>query len=212
MNTMTERKQMDPNKIKEALEAIEKGDAAAALEILKGIIAGAAGAPEAPPEPAATETTSQTPEQKPEEMAAAATLASYRTQLAASNTELARLRSEVDRINAERAAVEAVERADLVARLVKCGAETPVTAWADPTTRKPVPRLCSESIESLRARVPAVEAAAMVRLPERPADTAVMLTAHEQGVADTIKDPAAKARFIAARIAIAEKRIQKGTN
>ena len=58
----------------------------------------------------------------------------------------------------DRATLEEVERKKLVAKLVAVSAETPATAWEDAAAQVPCKRLAGEPLESLRARVTALEA------------------------------------------------------
>lgn len=148
---------MTPEQKAAALEAIEKGDAAAALELLKEVLAGApaeggealAGTPATPTE---------------EQQAAAAALTALSAAFGAKNpgelvTKVTALKSEVDSLAANRAALELSERRGLIAELVQLGAETPVTAWTGkPEDRNPCKRLSAEPIEDMRARVEALKA------------------------------------------------------
>jgi len=145
---------MDPKIIKDALDALEAGDSGKALEILKSLIASAAGAPvEAAPaaEPDPTEESADPP-------AAPAGAALRRTP--AADAETIKLRAEVARLAADLDARDLAERQTLVGRLVVLGAELPATAWdGDPEKRVPCERLSREPIETLRARVEALAAA-----------------------------------------------------
>ncbi len=58
----------------------------------------------------------------------------------------------------DRAALDAVERDKLYSRLIAAGGDTPGTAWEDADKRIPCKRLAEEPLESLRARVIALEA------------------------------------------------------
>jgi hypothetical protein len=96
---------------------------------------------------------------------------------------------------AERTALESGERRKLVGELVKLGAETPATAWADDEAKAPVKRLADEPITELRARVAKLSAAkggARVRTTEArpPATAPTELTAEQLKIcADTGCDP-----------------------
>lgn len=145
---------MNPDDVKAALDALEAGDSAKALELLKAMIASAASGGAAPSSDAGTEATSDTAEVEDpaEEMAAlrhqVATLTKTLT------AENAKLRSEVQALTSARDGAELIERRSLVAELVKCGAETPATAWdGKPEDRKPATHLSAMPIEKLRTRV-----------------------------------------------------------
>jgi ClpP class serine protease len=118
---------------------------------------------------------------------------------AADQAELATLR-------AERDARVAAERRTLVTALVEIGAETPATAWSDGA---PTARLAAEPLDDLRTRVAALRAAkpASSHTPP-PAGTGQgeeQLTDFERRDAAKIKDPDARARFVASRIARKQK-------
>jgi phage I-like protein len=142
---------MSPETTKSALDVVESGDGAAALEILKALLAEAvsgeapADAPEeAPPDPAVAEMTAVTGAETPQQ--ALSMIKEWK--LAAEKA-------------AESAALSALsERKSLVGKLVTLGAETPVTAFVGAEGAKQIaPRLLSEPIDSLRARVTALSAA-----------------------------------------------------
>jgi hypothetical protein len=150
---------MNPEQLKKALDAIEAGDSAAALEILKAMIASAASDGAAPVE---TEAAAETPAEPPlpaeeQEASIAASREFMRILGAKSPGEAsAALRSIVTRVaalDADRAALDLSERQGLVAQLVTAGAETPATAWADADKRTPKKRLMDEPIAELRDRV-----------------------------------------------------------
>ncbi len=148
---------MDPELLKKATDAIEAGDGAAALEILKSLLVSAATgeAPATPPDPAAASATD-------EQVAAASALLALtgRESLAEAVAEIRR-RNDVavasETRSRELAAAEATlstrERRALVVQLITLGAETPATAWADDSASAPCKRLESEPLEELRARV-----------------------------------------------------------
>lgn len=156
---------MTPEQKAAALEAIEKGDATAALELLKEVLAGApaggeegalSGTPAAPTE---------------EQQASLAAMSAISTALGASNpgeavTRLTSLIGRVEAIESNARTVELSERRGLIADLVELGAETPATAWTgDAKDRNPVKRLADEPIAELRTRVTALKA-------QRPAPAA----------------------------------------
>jgi len=125
------RRMLSPDLTQAALAAIADQDGAAALKLLNDIVAAAASGDEAaePAEPADEAPAEPT---APEANAAEPAPEDEKPE-------------------------EKAQRNALVARLVACGAETPVTAWR---TRGTVPcdRLISEPLTELRARVEAVEA------------------------------------------------------
>jgi hypothetical protein len=151
---------MNPEAIKTALDAIEAGDEAAALAILKEMIAASASGDEPAPT-AEGEALAETPEPAPEEEGAA--LAALTKRFAAQQKQIAVLLAKVQSTDAANAAVELTERRALVADLVKSGAEFPAHAWqkddkGEPTTT-PSKRLLDEPIAELRSRVAAHKAA-----------------------------------------------------
>ncbi len=148
---------MDPSLIKKALDAIEAGDMKAALEILKGLIASAAGAPaeDVPADPAAEPLAAGDPANAdpatpdPAEQMAASALGALAmqgvlTRLTGRDTPSAAIevvegwrRDSVNlagqraQLAAQRAALESSERDALGVRLVKCG-RSPAEVWAVP--------------------------------------------------------------------------------
>jgi hypothetical protein len=151
---------MDPKLIKDALDAIEAGDTAKAMEILKGLVASAAGAP--PGDPAADPNV-EAEVAPPAEVAAAAarlmkltnkTTLSEAVEEAESYQEshLALL-ADRKKIAEREKALETTERRNLVATLIKLAVEIPATAWSDQEGTVPCKRLQDEPIAELRARV-----------------------------------------------------------
>lgn len=190
---------MDPKLITEALDALETGDAAKALEILKALIASAAGG-EAPKEEPKEEPTAEAPDAAPLAAALRAVLGVAGD--AATIAEVKRLRSEVDAIRLERDAADLTERVALVGDLVKLNAEIPSTAWADADARVPSDELRAMPLAKLRARVEAFRASrgsgpALIQPAATGGDG---LTDDERKRADAIKDPAARERFVATRL------------
>jgi ClpP class serine protease len=118
-------------------------------------------------------------------------------------------RAELATLRAERDARASADRRALVTDLVALGAETPATAWKDGA---PVARLASEHLDDLRGRVAALRA---VKSPAAaagvtpPASGASLgeddLQDFERADAAKIKDPTARARFIAGRLAKKQK-------
>lgn len=185
---------MDPEMIKKALDAIKNGDADAALALLEGMVASAAGAGEEAPaeeapaemadepeeEPvAAAEGEDEEDEEAPAAMAAASRLMrmSGKSSIGAAVEEAETWRAshltlsaEKAKLAKEREALEAGERKQLVASLVKLGVEIPATAWEDSTKSvlKPCKRLASEPIAELRSRVAKLSAAKGGKVQDAP--------------------------------------------
>jgi hypothetical protein len=186
---------MDPDLISKALDAIEAGDSAGAISILKSLIASAAGASpsEAPPpgdpvtesaEPASTDP-SAPPDPKKNPAAYSAFM-----QLSKANDGLVTLAARVAELEAERAAEDLVVRRDLIADLVKLSAETPATAWqGDAAKLVPCKRLSAEPIAEMRARVAALKAARPKSIAiEPPLTSAPDITALSKAELKACKD------------------------
>jgi phage I-like protein len=166
--------QMNSKLLKDALDAIESGDSNKALEILKGLIASAAGAEpdDVPADPALEGETVAAVE------AAAVRLlrTTAKTSLSAALSELETFRNshlelEGDRakLAADQAKLDAREYRTLTGELVKLGNEIPATAWEDEAGTVPVERLRKEPLASLRSRVEKLRAArGAPRTPEPP--------------------------------------------
>jgi hypothetical protein len=190
---------MDPEKIKAAIEAIKNGDGDAALAVLEAMIVGEPAEPEPAPEPL-VETPDPEPA-KPEDQMVASALMRLTATTSASEAiaEATRRLARDDAREAENATAELSARRDLVAELVKCGAEFPSTAWeGDAKDRNPVKRLADEPIGDLRARValhrknPRTSAAAppVTRAAEGEIETPlgpVMLSARERAMCAELK-------------------------
>jgi hypothetical protein len=168
---------MDPSLIKQALDAIEKGDAKTALEILKGLIASAAGAePEPDPsegdgsqgdgadgQPAPQAMAAEPPpppDGKAEEKAAIMAATSRLVRLTGTDT----IAAAVDEVEAWRQShIEVTHRKGNAKKLIQLGAETPHTSGlADGKLAK---RLLDEPLSEQNARVAALLAAKGGRLP-----------------------------------------------
>lgn len=155
---------MDPELIKAALEALESGDQAKALEVLKSLIAAAAGggaAPEVPP-PDALNTDTPSPDSEEDEPVVPASVnalaASIRTELMA---EIQKLSASLKGLTDVRDSEDLEARRGLIGELIALNVETPALAWqGDAAKRIPVARLsaASEPLESMRARVIALKA------------------------------------------------------
>lgn len=119
-------------------------------------------------------------------------------------------RAELIALRKDRDARETAERRSLVTELVALGAERPVTAWKDGA---PVPRLAAEPLADLRVRVAALRADRVATPATSPAvkpPTAAgagedALEDFERRDAAKIKDPEARARFVASRLARKQK-------
>lgn len=117
-------------------------------------------------------------------------------------------RAELEKLRAEQTAREGAERRSLVTELVALGAETPATAW---NKDAPVARLAAEPLADLRSRV------AVLRSVPRPTSAGHTappaggslgedaLEDFERKDAAKIKDPEARARFVASRLARKQK-------
>lgn len=176
---------LDPKMVSKAIDALASGDADAALEILKGMIAAAAGgeapaeepAPEAPAEELAAEPAE---EEKPEEIAAASArlmrltgastfvdaIASVET-FRASHLEL---ETERQKLAQERATLEAAERRKGCVELVTLAGRAPATVWADDKATAPKKYLAAMPIADFREYVAdAIKASGRTPAPVPPA-------------------------------------------
>lgn len=157
---------MDPAKVKAALDALINGDTEACASILKDMIAVAAGGGEETPPAAdagaALGDAADEPKPGDEQKAALAALTAL-TGKASAGEAVAFLSKAIDRlakVEAREAALELSSRRELVADLVKLGAETPATAWEGKAEdRNPCKRLSAEPIDDLRERVEALSKA-----------------------------------------------------
>ncbi len=204
---------MDPKLIAEALDALTAGDAEKCAEILKAVIASAAGAPAdagaGDGSGASTEATAEPPDPDPEkddaEAMARALSNMLKVQSAAEVVAAVKaLSADVAALKLSREADEHNERVQLVGELVKLGAELPATAWADADKRVPVDVLRTMPMPALRARVEAFRQAPRALAATPPAQGATGIAAlsdEDRARAEQIKDPAARERFIVARLA-----------
>jgi len=209
--------QMDPDVVKEALEALIAGDADACAEILKKLIAGEDATADAD---SGGEALKEAPDadkeekEKEKEKDVAALSVALRSALKVDNSrevlaEVKRMRSEIDALQLSRSAEERNDRIALVGELVVLGAELPATAWSDSEKLIPSPGLAAMSLSDLKNRVELFRAAPRaqaVRPPARGAGGVAALSDLERARADEIENPAAKARFVAARLARAKGR------
>ncbi len=181
---------MNPDDVKAALDAIEAGDTAKGLEILKSMIAAAAGG--GAPASSGTEATSDTAEVPPDEKAQEE-MAALRKQVEALTKgqaeEITALRATVHRLEGERSEKDLTERRTLTAELVKCGAETPATAWeGKPEDQKPAAHLLSMPLPALRDRVKALSAGApRVVEPPKSGAAEIKLSKAEQAYCEKHK-------------------------
>lgn len=110
-------------------------------------------------------------------------------------------RAELAQLRADRDARETAERRALVSDLVALGAETPATVAEDHVSASPLPKLRAR-VAALRATRPVASA------PLQPPASAAgedALSDFERRDAAKIKDPDARARFVAARLARKQK-------
>jgi hypothetical protein len=199
---------MDPKLIQEALDALISGDDAKCAELLKSLVASAAGA-----EPSEAPSSDDAAPPNPEADAAAATVSQLcKLTGKASAGEVVALVTELlsaaRKAKADQDLIDATSRVELVGELVKLGVEWPATAWqGDPKDKTPVARLASEPLADLRARVATLRALVPARIEATaPKGTVAMLSAADQAEADKIKDPAQKERFIQLRLSRAARR------
>lgn len=199
---------MDPKLIQGALDALIEGNAEAAMELLKQMIAAAAGAEGEAAEPlAAEDAAADPPDPKPEkdEVAMATALsAALRVDKRDVLAEVKRMRTELDALVLSRAADERNERLDLVGQLVKLGAELPATAWANADKRVPDPMYAAMPIAALRARVAAFAAAprpAPIAPPRGVDGDVAALSDSDRARAAKMTDTNVRERFVAARLA-----------
>jgi hypothetical protein len=123
--------------------------------------------------------------------------------------------AELQRLRADRDARETVERRALVTELVAIGAETPASAW-DQEINGPAAHLAAGSMDlpALRAHVEAMRAARPASsLPPAVTPPPIgvglgeeALEDYERRDAEKIKDPDARARFVASRLARKKKK------
>lgn len=205
---------------KKALEILTALLVAAASE--------ATGEPPPPADAGATQANAETPPPKPgeEQPAEMAALSRGVCALFVGKTPGAVLESirvlklAADKVETDRAALEVSERLDLVTELVTLGVEFPATAWKDVdktgNEREPVARLAAEPIADLRARVGVVRASKGIKTgtaapgakppasegatPPGPELTEKDLDSAELSTANSIKDPAKRAKFVELRL------------
>lgn len=202
---------MKPENVMAALEALIAGDAEKCAELLKGIIAEAAGAaapepppeepkPEAPkPEEAAADPAAEEEDKKEEMVAASALLRlsgkpSFLEALAEAEvwrTSHIELEAGRQKLAADRAVLEASERRRGCADLVVKAGRSPATVWADDKCSAPKSYLASMPLDEFRAYVSDAVKAAPKVAPKAPVKTAaVELSARELAMCVEMKiDP-----------------------
>jgi hypothetical protein len=200
---------MKPEQVKALVEALKNGDADAALAIAEQMLvdaaSGGAAAEGGTPEALAEGADPKPP--TPEEEAGKAAMAELKKLTGKGSAGevvqyLSTIVKDVEQIKANAAKLELSERRALVGDLVKLGAEVPATAWAGkPEDLTPAKRLADEPIESLRERVALLRKAGPARAKDSPPETSTAeLSKEEQATADSIKDLAARARYVALRL------------
>lgn len=185
---------MDPTIAKKILDAIAADDPKAALEVLKEIatslIGGASDAADAPPEPTAS--TADPPQPDPNEPPA--------TQSREGDERLAALERELADLKARNAELDGEARRELIAELVRIGAETPATAWQrdakGAVTATPCARLAAEPLKELRERVAVLSKALPRRIVPPVSDRSEAIPLPPRVAAAVAKmDPEQRAKF-----------------
>lgn len=166
---------LTPEQAQAVLDALQSGDASAALAIVEEMLLTAIAAvpgealstdaapePDEDPEAMAAESAAAVdaadPEEDPEAMRALSALCDL-VGAASPDEAIRKLSANRDADARKAAEAEAISRRALVADLIKLGAETPATAWADDERRTVCKRLSAESIDDMRGRVKALRAA-----------------------------------------------------
>lgn len=185
---------MDPKQVAAALDALIAGDSDKCADLLKGIIAQAAGAPAEPAPPAdppaemeaAAAPPAADPEAPPAEddeeeekatvaasarlvrLSGKATAAEAVEEIEAWRASHLALQAELKKLAAERADLESAERRRLCGDLVRLGAEFPSTVWADGNAVALKPRWSNMPIAELRTHVAEQRAARGGKAPSAP--------------------------------------------
>jgi hypothetical protein len=164
---------INKEEIQAAITALKEDDGEAALALLESMIASMAEGAADDEEPAGDEASDdstgddagETEEEFSEETAdeeedrVVAKALMRLTGAPSATAAVEQYRKDQKRLEAldrDRSAYELRERRELIGELVKLGVETPALAWeGDASKRKPVKRLASEPLESLRVRVAA---------------------------------------------------------
>jgi len=181
---------MDPKLVAEALDALVAGDAEKCAELLKGLIAAAAGgepAPEAPEAPAVEEMAAPpvpaegAPEEEKKVAASAILRLSGKASIVEAIAEVeawrashVELEGERQKLAKEREVLEAAERRKGCVDLVKLGGLAPAVVWADEQCSAPRAFLSTMPIADFRAFVASATAASSgkPRPARAPADAA----------------------------------------
>jgi hypothetical protein len=183
---------MNPELAKKMLDVIAGQDEKAALALLIELAASMAAGGETPAEPAAESALAETPEVPPPAPGEEEKLAKLSKSVEGMAATIATLSATVKAYETAEATREGDERRELVAGLVKCGSETPASAWSgNPEDRKPAEPWASMPIAALRERVARLSKGAPVR-PAVPAVT--VLSAADEARAAKMT-PEQKARF-----------------
>lgn len=204
---------MNPELAKKMLDVISSQDEKAALALLVELAASMASGGEPPAgDPAAeSEALAETPEPPAEdrpEDEQAAKLTRLEKFMADTTETLSKLISRLIERQEQAASKEELdERRGLVASLVKCGSETPATAWSGkPEDRKPAEPWASMPIAALRERVAKLSKGVLPKGSRPPEgsdnepDALAQLSKDERAAAEKIKDPAQRARFVELRL------------
>lgn len=210
---------MNPENVKAAIEALKNGDGTAALAILEQLLIAEAtddpGDAGAPPEAAGA--TAGNADNPPEMQALARGVVElFGGDAGSALAAVKALKADADKRSADAKLLEGAERRTLVGELVKLGIETPGTAWEDPDAEPakitPVERLAKEDLAALRKRVSIMRSvrgkaggkgtpAERVTPPAGDTVDDSALTDVEREHAAGIKDPEARKRYVARRLA-----------
>lgn len=186
---------MNPKLLQQVIDAIEKGDGQAALDLLKqALVDAASGGVEQDPAPGGPGNAPGVAAKDP-----AAPGAGDVPPAVAGGAEYKAMRKRLDELEARDAARDLDDKRAAIVELVACGAETPATAWvtreADPakgltaitaSDRVPVERLAKESAASMLERVVALKKLG------RPAPEPPEGGAHRESAAASLADEVAR--------------------
>lgn len=203
-NQLEKLSMMSPEMVKRALEAIKAGDSDGAISALEELLVAQASGeePEIETEPAA-ETQEESgdalasvaeepvPDEEKEAMRSALSTFCALTGRKSADEALSQVQTWSKRfaeLQEREVTVELAARRDLIADLVKLGAELPATAWAgDAKDRVPCQRLASEPIDDLRSRVTVLRAAKPTTVVRPPAGQARTVTLSDRELRDIKK-------------------------
>lgn len=170
--------EVDPAKLKAAIEAIKNQDGDAALALLEDIVVGAPAEGEAPPDGSATTEAAEVEPPAPgtptaENVALGLILrATGAKDLAGAEASLRSMAAASNETVATRNAVTLAARRELIGELIALGVETPATAWeGKPELLTPKARFEAETVDDLRARVTQIKAARGLKPDARPPAT-----------------------------------------